>query len=197
MEKARCCELGAGLGLVAIACGLAGCATVVATDGNRDICEVLHANFDANVPAGSVSAQTLPPADAVAAARPHLVVKQLDWNDAEAVACVATENGPFDFILAADCVFGTEPQHLSSHRALVDAFVALCAGAPNAVVLVSHQKRYDEVDAAFFARLQERFADCEQIDTTQLGIISAPGPSTVLWVARRPVIDACGAHLTL
>ena len=183
MARARCCELGAGLGLVSIACGLAGCATMVATDGNRDILEVLNANFDRNVPVSPVPGQASP-------ARTRLVVEQLDWNDADAIARVVADNGPFDFILAADCVFGTEPQHRLSHQALVEALVALCAGAPDAVVLLSHQKRYDDVDGAFFARLRERFADCGEIDTAQLGIISAPGPSTVLWAARSPIADA-------
>lgn len=108
----RVLELGSGLGLSGMACAAwTGCSSVLLTDGDPVLVEVLGANAALNKEAGAFAdaeeAREAPAPDdwAGAAGRGgcHVQTAFLDW-----LAGGSVEEGCFDVILCADCVYNVE-----------------------------------------------------------------------------------------
>ncbi|KAI7837928.1 hypothetical protein COHA_008234 [Chlorella ohadii] len=93
----RALELGAGMGLAGMALALLG-ADVVFTDIG-DVLPLLRRNVEQNV---SPAALKLRDAGWAAAEVGHTSVASLDWSDR---SCYADFQPPYEFILAADCVY--------------------------------------------------------------------------------------------
>ena len=95
----RVLELGSGLGLPGMACAAwTGCESVLLSDGDPELVEVLRANVALNQQAGAFG----DPAPDAASGR-HVQATFLDWVEGGNV-----EEGIFDVILCADCVYDVE-----------------------------------------------------------------------------------------
>jgi predicted nicotinamide N-methyase len=95
----RVLELGSGLGLPGMACAAwTGCESVLLSDGDPELVEVLRANLALNQQAGAFG----DPAPDAASGR-HVQATILDWVEGGNV-----EEGIFDVILCADCVYDVE-----------------------------------------------------------------------------------------
>ncbi len=95
----RVLELGSGLGLPGMACAAwTGCESVLLSDGDPELVEVLQANVALNQQAGAFGG-----AAPDAASGRHVQATFLDWVQGGNV-----EEGSFDVILCADCVYDVE-----------------------------------------------------------------------------------------
>lgn len=91
-QKRRVLELGCGCGLVALALASQG-AGVTAVDSSENVLELCAA-----------SRKDLP-----SKAAGQTAFQLLDWRDAEACQKLVEDQGPFHFVVAADCVLAHEP----------------------------------------------------------------------------------------
>merc|ERR1712110_1011154 len=114
-------------------------ATVLATDGDDAVVQLLSANMASNAPRSRVV--------------------KLDWGSAESLTSLGSLNNEFDFLLAADVVFGNDPQQW---RALMKTIKVL--SGHNTLVLIANFHRYplghpcrQEMDAAFYIPILEEF----------------------------------------
>ncbi|EFN56375.1 hypothetical protein CHLNCDRAFT_144895 [Chlorella variabilis] len=135
-------ELGAGMGLAGMALALLG-ADVAFTDIG-DVLPLLQRNVDQNISTAALKVKDAAWAAAeVGAAR----VASLDWSDP---ACYAAFHPPYDFILAADCVY--------SELAVPHLLAAvLHMGGPRTQTIVANEFRSQTVHDLFMQRFGRHF----------------------------------------
>ncbi|GBF92173.1 hypothetical protein Rsub_05255 [Raphidocelis subcapitata] len=139
----RAIDLGSGMGLGGLAFALLG-ADVVLTD-MLPVLPLLRRNYENNLSPAALRAASGDGAHAEAAGR--VAVAELDWSQpshftggGEGGAGVVSP--PFDYILAADCVYH---EHLLRH--LYRALLALSDS--RTTILVANERRSESVQAAF------------------------------------------------
>ena len=158
-------ELGAGVGLVSIVAGLLG-ACGVATDREPSVLSVLESN--------AAQMQLNHP----------LQTATLRWGESSkpleravqrcAAAVGSSQSKGVDLILAADIVFGNDPQ---IWRQLVDTLDDLSSAGT--AVIMAHTPRYPEREKVFWQILGERFL------VEQISHVNRESPNTEVYAMRR------------
>lgn len=140
----RCVELGAGMGLAGMAFALLG-ADVVLTDTTEPVLALLRRNAEANMAPAALRLRA--GAGGAAADAGAVTVAELDWT---CPAHFAPLHPPFDYVIAADCVYSeTAVPHF---LAAVDALAG-----PRTAIAVCNEFRSQTVHDEFMARAAERF----------------------------------------
>eukprot|EP01052_Picozoa_sp_SAG31_P000038 SAG31_NODE_2_length_46263_cov_45.908043_8_plen_187_part_00 len=146
-------ELGAGLGVVALAVAALGAAKVIATDGDAIVLPSLESNLHENSSSLGI------PSSVLAA---HF----LSWGDADgAVALLHEADGggfPPDVIVAADVVFGSDVQVWNQLLCTLDMLTTCCRAdaheTGSTLLLLAQTTRYPR-ERVFFQKLQKIFPD--------------------------------------
>ncbi|KAK9868374.1 hypothetical protein WJX84_008776 [Apatococcus fuscideae] len=135
-------ELGAGTGLAGLALAMLSC-NIVLTD-TAQILRLLQMNYDANLSPAACSGLDLPCLSELGA----VSVQELDWTRPEQYATLAP---PYDFVLAADCVY---------HEELVQNFfdAVLAMVSLKTTVVICNEFRSDSVHTRFKQLFEPRFA---------------------------------------
>ncbi|PRW45241.1 hypothetical protein C2E21_6339 [Chlorella sorokiniana] len=138
----RALELGAGMGLAGMALALLG-AEVVFTDIG-DVLPLLRRNVEQNI---SPAALKLRDAGWAASEVGRTSVASLDWSDR---SCYADFKPPYDFILAADCVYSelAVPHLLAT---------VLAMGGPRTQAIITNEFRSQTVHDEFMAQFGRHF----------------------------------------
>eukprot|EP01041_Mallomonas_annulata_P006315 gene6315-12775_t len=136
----RVLELGAGLGVLSITLALLG-AYVVATDGEPSVVQRLSTNIMSNLPAESLYKAMV-----------------YRWGDPIDDVIQANDGLPFDFIIAADVVYGHD---MHAWEALLSSILSL-ASSPSTVVYIAQTHRYDN-ERLFFRKLEKNFLRLHRI----------------------------------
>ena len=134
----RVLELGCGVGVIGLACALAGAESVCATDGDHKTVALAEGNIAAN------------------GLRERVHAKKLMWGDSEALAALKTEFGPFDIVVGSDIVA----------LPYVGAFAELArtideCGAPR--MLLAYAARH-ACEEAFFQGLSAKLLEREPVE---------------------------------
>lgn len=155
----RAIELGAGVGLAGMAFALLG-ADVCLTDTTEPVLALLRRNVETNITPtalrlrtrssvggdfeSSINASWQFSADTVGT----VTVAELDWGQEDHYAAV---NPPFDFVLAADCVYS---------EAAVPYFlrVVLAMAGSKGIVIICNEFRSQTVHDLFMKEFGEHFA---------------------------------------
>ena len=168
----RVLELGAGLGLAAVALARRG-AFVVATDGDARVC----ANLRHNVALNDVDER-------------RCRVEEFRWEDH---AAFFSREAPFDSVVAADCVYDAD---------VAPALAATLAGAlrrnPRCDVWVANAVRNAETWAATEAALLARGLDLEDGVSVVAGVAAAGGPRFApprVWAERAAALRSGALRL--
>lgn len=138
----RAIELGAGMGLGGLALAMLGC-NVVLTD-LEPVLTLLRRNYETNLSPSALKAMSSPLAGNVG----HVEVKALDWSRPEQRDL---EGGPWDFILAADCIY-----HEHIIVGLLKTCLVLCS--PKTTVLIVNELRSESVQSVFLRIFAEHFS---------------------------------------
>ncbi|PSC70389.1 lysine methyltransferase METTL21D isoform X1 [Micractinium conductrix] len=141
----RALELGAGMGLAGMALALLGCDVAFTDIG--DVLPLLRHNVHSNI---SQAALKLKDAAWAAAEVGGTLVTSLDWADRAAYADPAFKP-PYDFILAADCVYSelAVPHLLAT---------VLAMGGPRTQTIVTNEFRSQTVHDEFMLQFGRHFA---------------------------------------
>ncbi|CAL8464476.1 g4011 [Coccomyxa elongata] len=140
----RAIELGAGPGLGGMAFALLG-ADVLLTD-LADIVPLIRKNVDANFTSAALHGREGPWGQQVGKLR----VQELDWGTE---AHIIQADGPFAFVLAADCVYHEE--HIFGLRQTILALTDL-----KSTVIIANELRSESVQAQFMMLFEESFTAC-------------------------------------
>ncbi|KAL4438246.1 hypothetical protein ABPG77_010607 [Micractinium sp. CCAP 211/92] len=138
----RVLELGAGMGLAGMAMALLGCEVAFTDIG--DVLTLLRHNVEQNV---SPAALKLKDAAWAAQEVGSCQVASLDWSDP---TCYAAFQPPYDFILAADCVYSelAVPHLLAT---------VLHMGGPRTQTIVTNEFRSQSVHDVFMETFGQHF----------------------------------------
>ncbi|KAK9845065.1 hypothetical protein WJX74_010163 [Apatococcus lobatus] len=134
-------ELGAGTGLAGLALAMLSC-DVVLTD-TASILRLLQLNYDANLSPAACSGLDLPCLSELG----KVSVQELDWTRPEQFAAASP---PYDFVLAADCVY-----HEELVKDFFDTVVAMVT--PKSTVLICNEFRSESVHNRFKELFEARF----------------------------------------
>ncbi|KAI9187852.1 hypothetical protein H9P43_002243 [Blastocladiella emersonii ATCC 22665] len=160
VQGKRVLEFGSGTGILAVVLGLLG-AEVTATD--QDV-PVILANLRANVE------RNRPPAGYDVTVLPH------NWGTP--LSAEITEGGPWDYIIAADCVYTPEPLPLL--MASIDA-----AAGPRTTVLVAMERRDPYVTGLCVQTAKELGFDVSKVPRNKLNRDVAHESMEVYKMVRR------------
>lgn len=138
----RVLELGAGMGLAGMALALLGCDVEFTDIG--DVLTLLRHNVEQNV---SPAALKLKDAAWAAQEVGSCRVAPLDWSDP---ACFASFQPPYDFILAADCVYS---ELAVPH--LLATVLHMCG--PRTQTIITNEFRSQAVHDIFMERFSQHF----------------------------------------
>lgn len=141
----RAIELGAGMGLAGMDFSLLG-ASVVLTDVGEDVLSLLRRNVDTNLTPSALKLNDVAWAVSAAGA---VSVAELDWSRPEQYSAVRGD-APFDFVLAADCVYS---------EAAVPHFLAvvLAMTGPRTVTVITNEFRSATVHEMFMQQFGQYF----------------------------------------
>ncbi|KAK9830946.1 hypothetical protein WJX81_000881 [Elliptochloris bilobata] len=161
-------ELGAGMGLAGFACALLG-ARVMLTD-TAAVLPLLARNYEANLSPAALRSSGSELAGAVG----PVEVRELDWFQPEQVAAAG---GPYDFILAADCVY---------NEALVDTLlrVVLALSNKRTTVVVANELRSDAVQERFRTAFEHHFV-IKRVPRAKLDAVHQHPSIDILLLRRR------------
>ncbi len=139
----RCIELGAGMGLAGMAFALLG-ADVALTDTTDAVMALLRRNVDTNM---SQAALKLKDADWAIDVAGKVSVAELDWSNTSHYEAL---NPPFDYIIAADCVYSEKavPHFLN-------CCLAMAAGNLKSTIVVCNEFRSQSVHDIFMAEFSK------------------------------------------
>ncbi|KAL3140651.1 hypothetical protein ABBQ32_005217 [Trebouxia sp. C0010 RCD-2024] len=139
LKGKRAVELGSGMGLGGFAFALLGCDTTV-TD-TAEVVSLLQRNYENNLSPAALRGQE------VSSMVGHVTVQELDWSIPDHYAAV---NPPFDYALAADCVY---------HEQIVEDFLrtVLAVTHSKSTVIVVNELRSESVHSRFIALFEQHF----------------------------------------
>uniref|UniRef100_A0A0G4I2H1 Uncharacterized protein n=1 Tax=Chromera velia CCMP2878 TaxID=1169474 RepID=A0A0G4I2H1_9ALVE len=156
-KNVSCVEIGAGLGLPSFACAMLGM-KVIATDGDKDVIELLEKNIEANSEiltsaGGSVRSAYLLWGDTAQAQEAAEIIDSEDRNTQEILTYP-------DLVLAADVVYGNQE---GVWKQLSDTLRDVCG--PETLLLLANVQRFPRGDPRgewkFYEMLQAHFHSVE------------------------------------
>lgn len=144
VKNKRCIELGAGMGLAGMAFALLG-ADVALTDTTDAVMALLRRNVDTNMTAAALKLKDAEWAVSVAG---KVSVSELDWSNKSHYEAL---NPPFDYVIAADCVYSevAVPHFLNA---------VLAMAGPKGTIVVCNEFRSQTVNDIFMAEFSRHFS---------------------------------------